>query len=75
MYVSGFENTVLSGVLFCYSTFFSCMLVQRHPFSLLIFHWKFNLTLERIAASLKPCKLSKMSERWLRECLCQFVTF
>lgn len=31
------ENTALPGTLLCYGTFFSCMLLHRHPFSLLIF--------------------------------------
>jgi len=65
MYASEFENTVPSGVLLRYRVFFSCMSVHRHPFSLLIFDWKFQLISERIAASSKPCKLSKRSARWL----------
>lgn len=31
------ENTALPGTLLCYGTFLSCMLLHRHPFSLLIF--------------------------------------
>lgn len=74
MYVSGFVNTGISEVFFLLQDLL-VMNVSTQASSKKSLIGIFNLISEIIAAIWKPCKLSKVSERWLREPPCQFVTF
>lgn len=77
MYVSGFENSPFRGASSLQDLLVVNVSTQAsfQPFLKKIFDSNFNLISEIIAASWKPCKLPRMSERWLKEPPCQFVTF